>query len=102
VVDGLLRVAGSANARTLTCDLTAGGDIGVAGDLTAIAGSVMARGRTTLAAGVSFLDGLAGSFVEFFAPLTLPSLPSVSGGDGARHGSGGSHQSAGPRPATET
>jgi cytochrome c peroxidase/cytoskeletal protein CcmA (bactofilin family) len=78
--NGQIRVTGVSNARRLDGDLTAGGDIIVAGDSTVIAGSVMAHGNATLSPGVTLENGVAGGSVEFFAPLVMPALPSVTAG----------------------
>ena len=77
--NGFLRVADRSNHRVLHGDLTAGGDIKVRGDSTVIRGSAMARGQASLypSTGVTLEDGVAGSFVEFFAPLVLPTLPNA-------------------------
>ncbi len=78
--NGLLRVTAEEHPHTLYGDLTAGGNIRVDGDSTMIAGSVMARGSASLSSGITLQDGVVGGFVEYFAPLTMPALPSVSAG----------------------
>jgi cytochrome c peroxidase len=80
--NGFLRVADRARLRTMHGDMTAGGDIKVRGDSTVIHGSVMARGTASLypAGGVTTLEGVVGSYVEFFAPLMMPTLPAVTAG----------------------
>ncbi len=80
--NGFLRVADRSRLRTMHGDITAGGDIKVRGDSTVIHGSVMARGTASLypPSGVTTEEGVVGSFVEFFAPLVLPTLPVVTAG----------------------
>ncbi len=77
--NGFVRVADRSRLRNMHGDITAGGDIKLRGDSTVVHGSVMARGNASLypTRGISLVDGVAGSYVEFFAPLTLPTLASV-------------------------
>ena len=77
--NGFVRVADRARARHMHGDISAGGDVRVRGDSTVIHGSVMARGQVSLypSTGVTVEDGVAGSFVEFFAPLMMPVLPAA-------------------------
>ena len=79
--NGVLRIAGATGSRTMNGDITAGGDVIVRGDSTIINGSIMARGAVSLSpgSGVTLPDGLVGSYVEFYAPLAMPTLPSVVG-----------------------
>lgn len=70
----------SRRKHTFTGDVTAGRDVIVSGDTTVFQGSIMARGAVRLSRTTLFKDGVAGSNVEHFAPMSqqpMPALPKL-------------------------
>lgn len=61
--------------HTLAGDITAGRDVIVTGDTTVFQGSIMARGSVRLSPTSLFKDGVAGSFVEHYAPMAQQAMP---------------------------